>query len=183
MTDVRKADPVILGLLGHEPLTGYDIKKRIDGAISFFWKRSYGSIYPALAAMEKDGLISSSEMPQGDRKRIVYSITESGRSALAEWLKIPAAKNELRYEMLLKLFFSGAADNDTIIGNIDALARETAEGLAVLKRYRDILGTVADNSDHLCYLLTVNFGIETYEAHLKWCESAKKLLEQQKDRR
>ena len=183
MTDVRKPDAVILGLLAHEPLTGYDIKKRIDGAISFFWKRSYGSIYPALSAMEKDGFITSSEMPQGDRKRIVYSITESGRNALSEWLKLPAAKNELRYETLLKLFFGGSADKDTVTANIDAFERETAEGLAVLKRYRDILGNIADNSDHLCYLLTVNFGIETYEAHLRWCESAKKLLEQQKDRR
>jgi len=33
-----KIDMVILGLLSHEDLTGYDIKKMIDGAISFFWK-------------------------------------------------------------------------------------------------------------------------------------------------
>ncbi|MBR0475879.1 MAG: PadR family transcriptional regulator, partial [Treponema sp.] len=39
-------------------LTGYDIKKRIDGAIRFFWKGSYGSIYPALAAMETEGLVT-----------------------------------------------------------------------------------------------------------------------------
>ena len=37
-----KIDMVIQGLLSHEDLTGYDIKKRIDGAISFFWKGSFG---------------------------------------------------------------------------------------------------------------------------------------------
>ena len=41
MARERKIDMVILGLLSHENLTGYDIKKRIDGAISFFWKGSY----------------------------------------------------------------------------------------------------------------------------------------------
>ncbi len=183
MPNERKTDIVILGLLAHEPLTGYGIKKLIDGAISFFWKGSYGSIYPALSAMEKDGLITSSEMPQGDRKRIVYSITESGRKALADWLKIPAAKNELKYETLIKLFFSGSADKDTITANIDSFARETAAKLALLKQYQETLGKIMDNSDHLCYYLTVSFGIETYEAHLRWCESAKKLLEQQNDRR
>ena len=48
MAKERKIDMVILGLLSHEDLTGYDIKKRIDGAISFFWKGSFGNIYPAL---------------------------------------------------------------------------------------------------------------------------------------
>ena len=57
MAKDRKIDLVILGLLAHDDLTGYDIKKRIDGAISFFWKGSFGSIYPALSAMEKDGLV------------------------------------------------------------------------------------------------------------------------------
>ena len=53
MAKDRKIDMVILGLLAHEDLTGYDIKKQIDGAISFFWKGSFGSIYPALSDMEK----------------------------------------------------------------------------------------------------------------------------------
>ena len=53
----RKIDMVILGLLSHEDLTGYDIKKQIDEAIGFFWKGSFGSIYPALSDMEKNGFI------------------------------------------------------------------------------------------------------------------------------
>ena len=53
----RKIDVVILGLLAHENLTGYDIKKRIDGTIGFFWKGSFGSIYPSLGEMEKQGLV------------------------------------------------------------------------------------------------------------------------------
>ncbi len=35
-TLLNNSSLVILGLLFHEDLTGYDIKKRIDGAISFF---------------------------------------------------------------------------------------------------------------------------------------------------
>ena len=41
MAKDRKIDLVILGLLFHEDLTGYDIKKRIDSGISFFWKSRY----------------------------------------------------------------------------------------------------------------------------------------------
>ena len=44
----KKSDCVILGLLSHEDLTGYEIKKRMDTALKYFWGASYGSIYPAL---------------------------------------------------------------------------------------------------------------------------------------
>ena len=71
MAKDRKIDLVILGLLAHDDLTGYDIKKRIDGAISFFWKGSFGSIYPALSAMEKDGLVTMRKaMDSGRREKI-----------------------------------------------------------------------------------------------------------------
>ena len=57
MAKDRKIDMVILGLLSHEDLTGYDIKKRIDSHISFFWKGSFGSIYPALSGLQEQGMI------------------------------------------------------------------------------------------------------------------------------
>ena len=69
MAKERKIDRVILGLLSHEPLTGYDIKKRIDTSIRFFWKGSFGSIYPALSDMEKNGLITRSEHKEEENSR------------------------------------------------------------------------------------------------------------------
>lgn len=68
MAKDRKIDLVILGLLAHDDLTGYDIKKRIDGAITFFWKGSFGSIYPALSAMEKDGLVTMRKAMDSGRR-------------------------------------------------------------------------------------------------------------------
>ncbi len=48
MANEKKMDCVILGLLSHEELTGYEIKRRIDTTLKFFWSGSYGSIYPTL---------------------------------------------------------------------------------------------------------------------------------------
>ena len=82
MAKDRKIDMVILGLLSHESLTGYDIKKRIDGAIRFFWKGSYGSIYPALAAMETEGLVTrvaETAVPAAERKPHTLSQTTADR--------------------------------------------------------------------------------------------------------
>ena len=101
----KKIDMVILGLLSHEPLTGYDMKKRIDGAIRFFWNGSFGNIYPSLKELENNGSITRCEVTSDGREKISYKITASGKEELGKWLRDEQASNELKYETLLKLFF------------------------------------------------------------------------------
>ena len=177
MARERKIDMVILGLLSHEDLTGYEIKKRIDGAISFFWKGSFGNIYPALKDMENQGLITKSDTSVGERERITYYITVRGRNRIKDWLKEEQASNELRYETLLKLFFGGSESREVTIHNIEIFEEQVKKDLKVLKTYCETLERSLDVDDHVYYSLTVSFGIETYEAYLKWCTKAKKMLE------
>lgn len=178
MAKDRKIDLVILGLLFHEDLTGYDIKKRIDGAISFFWKGSFGSIYPALSDMEKSNLVEKrGTEAKGRREKILYHITDKGIDVLKEWLKVEQAVNDLKYETLLKLYFGGAEDKDTALRNIRCFEKQVKKDLAVLRVYKENLEKVLDQKDHVYYYLTVTFGIGTYEAYLKWCGRAKKILD------
>ena len=177
MAKDRKIDLVILGLLFHEDLTGYDIKKRIDGAISFFWKGSFGSIYPALADMEKSGLVEKRRAEtNGRREKILYHITDKGIDALKEWLNDEQAANDLKYETMLKLYFGGAEDKEVALKNIRCFEEEVKRNLAVLRVYQENLEKVLNQKDHVYYYLTVTFGIDTYEAYLKWCGRAKKIL-------
>lgn len=176
MAREKKIDMVILGLLSHEDLTGYDIKKRIDGAISFFWKGSFGNIYPALKDMENQGLITKSDTSVGGRERTTYHITESGRDKLKDWLRDEQASNELRYETLLKLFFGGVETREVSVRNIEIFEEQIKKDLKVLKAYCGTLEKLLDVEDHAYYYLTASFGVETYEAYLRWCVSAKKML-------
>ena len=176
MARERKIDMVILGLLSHESLTGYDIKKCIDGAISFFWKGSFGNIYPALKDMEKQGLIKKCDTSVGERARTTYHITESGKDRLKTWLRDEQASNELKYETLMKLFFGGAERREVSIHNIEVFEEEIKRDLEVLKAYCVALEGILDVEDHVYYYLTASFGVETYEAYLRWCVSAKEML-------
>ena len=177
MAKDRKIDVVILGLLSHEDLTGYDIKKRIDGAIGFFWKGSFGNIYPALGDMEKQGLIKKKEdKTSGKREKFFYHITKKGTESLKKWLEDDHVINELKYETLLKIYFGSAADKKITIHNIEVFEKQVKESLELLYVYRDNLKAHLDNRDHLHYYLTVTFGIQTYEGYLKWCAEAKKVL-------
>ena len=177
MAKDRKIELVILGFLAHEDLTGYDIKKRIDGSISFFWKGSFGSIYPALNDMEQQGLVKRKKSDNsGGREKIAYHLTKKGEDALKAWLKEERVSNELKYETLLKLYFGGVEDRSVTIRNIELFEENIRHDLEVLKIYKSNLEKVLDEEDHLYYYLTVTFGIDTYEAYLKWCTKSKKLL-------
>ena len=176
MAKERKIDMVILGLLSHEDITGYDIKKRIDGAISFFWKGSFGNIYPALKDMEISRLITKSDTSVGGREKLTYHITEVGKETLKNWLQEEQASNELKYETLLKLFFGGADNKSVSVRNIEIFEEQIKKDLKVLKSYCAALEKAPKENDHIYYYLTASFGVDTYEAYLKWCVKAKKIL-------
>lgn len=173
----KKIDYVILGLLSHEDLTGYEIKKRMDTSLKYFWGASYGSIYPALSDLVDRGLANKCNDAESKRNKIIYSITEEGRNYLKEWLQIPAERDELRYETLLKLFFGNEGGKLQAISHINAFQEKIKGELPYLIGAADTLRNNIDVDDtHRYYLLTVEFGMKAYHAYLEWCEKAKKIL-------
>ena len=103
-------------------------------------------------------------------------ITKSGTKALGDWLKDEQATNELKYETLLKLFFGAAQNKEVTINNIESFEKKIKTDLMLLKNYEQTLQKSLDTEDHLYYYLTITFGIESYEAYLRWCTKAKRLL-------
>lgn len=177
----KKIDYVILGLLCHEDLTGYEIKKRMDTALKYFWGASYGSIYPTLRDLVKQGLAVKRDGAENNRNKIIYSITEEGRKHLKDWLRLPAEKDELRYETLLKLFFGNEAGVLQATSHIDAFEEKIEKELQYLIGAADTLrNNVSLDDTHKYYLLTVEFGIKTYGAYLEWCKEAKTMLKEER---
>lgn len=167
----KRNDYVILGLLAHEELTGYEIKRRMDSSLSYFWGASYGSIYPALEGLVRDGLAEKRNDEQSPRNKHIYTITEKGREHLREWLAEPVQSDELRYETLLKLFFGSEAGAEKTAEHIEAFREKTKRALGELVRARESLGAHMDEAPaHKYYLMTVDFGINAYEAYLKYCD-------------
>jgi DNA-binding PadR family transcriptional regulator len=74
--DVRLA---LLRLLAEEPRNGYQLMQAIEERSEGLWRPSPGSVYPTLAQLEDEGLISSVEA-EGARR---FEITDAGREHLA----------------------------------------------------------------------------------------------------
>ncbi len=76
--DIRTA---ILIELADQPMHGYQLIQAIETRSGGTWKPSPGSIYPTLALLADEGLVISEQI--GERK--VYSLTDTGRQAAAEF--------------------------------------------------------------------------------------------------
>ena len=113
----------LLGFLKYESKTGYELKQTMDKSTGHFWHAKQSQIYTTLKKLEEDGLVISHPEPQERRPdRRVYKITESGGKALQEWLSQPMTKLETAKELLLlKLFFSGTLEKDTILTQLRLL--------------------------------------------------------------
>lgn len=79
---------VLLAILDRspEPLYGYEIAKRIGGALEAGTPVKQGTLYPVLRSMESSELLTSRVEPSvSGPPRKYYSITDRGRAALEEW--------------------------------------------------------------------------------------------------
>ena len=165
---------VILGMLRHEPRSGYEIKQAVDNSTRFFWAASYGQIYPELAKLAKAGLVDGDAQPTGGRRRTVYRLTDAGREELRHWLEEPPELFEVRDEGLLKLFFAAAGDPAKAADVIDAKQRLMEEKLAALRSIEPRAKANAD-SDPFPYMV-LRYGIASSEWAIQWCERARQEL-------
>ncbi len=106
----------ILGLLAIRPWSTYELTRQMDRSLGRFWPRAESKLYEEPKKLVASGLAEATAERVGRRPRTVYSITEEGRAALAEWLRTPGAGPVLEFEQLLKVWFS---DHGT---KVDALA-------------------------------------------------------------
>ena len=71
-------------------MTSYDIKQALESSIQNFWPVPHTTAYEEPARLAAAGYLSARQ-EEGGRRRRVYSLTESGRQALAEWAADPAS--------------------------------------------------------------------------------------------
>ena len=169
---------IILGLLSHEDMSGYDMKKRIDMSISHFWPVGYGQIYPTLKALVADGLIQDvASVEDKGPPKTMYAITPVGKDSLKAWLAQPEQREYTRYEILLKLFFGAGGDVADAVSRIRHFMKRHERNAQTMGLYKkELAGIVDEDDDHLYYYLTVLFGESVYKAYVEWAQQALVLL-------
>jgi len=170
---------VVLGLLGHTPMSGYDIKKSVATRMSYLWDLSYGQIYPTLKELEKNGQITKKvEIKEHGPNRIVYTITDKGLKELQTWLAKPAKKEVHKYEFLLKLFFGDQAYPELNLKHIQEFKARNQKILQTMTLFEESLKPILNESEgHYYILLTILLGKSISQASIQWADNASKMLQ------
>ena len=96
----------ILGLLKESPMHGYQLNRELSDQLGGLWRVSFGSLYPSLRRLERQGAITS-QPGTGARRKTVYAITEEGEQLFLELLQEPPQEGQTedaRFRVRLAFF-------------------------------------------------------------------------------
>lgn len=174
MAKSNKSRFAIMGMLALVPKSsGYDIKKLMEGSTQYFWKESFGSIYPILGSLVKEGLIVQHEdASKSGRQKNTYELTAEGRRELEQWISKPVEMEQFRNELLLKLFFGKMVPLSTTRKHVEEFQGVLNKKAKIYLSIKDKLQSEQKNDPGLPYwLMALDFGIRQVHAALEWCES------------
>jgi DNA-binding PadR family transcriptional regulator len=159
-----------------QPMSGYDIKRMLKSLSWLVGEPSFGSLYPALSALEQDGLVTMEREARPNRpSRKVYSITEKGAQTLQEWINQPTRPNASLKAFAMRLL---VADNLSQAGLIAQLYQRHAQIVA----HRTALeqNTMSpDDGANSGKRLALEYGLALADAELAWLDSTLDRLSRQ----
>lgn len=116
--------------------SGYDLARRFDKSIGFFWHATHQQIYRELGRMEAAGWIASSSAPDaGKTRKRIYRVLPPGQAELLRWAAEPSAPMDLRDEFMVRLRADAALG---ALGLAPELERRIALHQEKLALYREI---------------------------------------------
>lgn len=166
----------ILGFLSQKPMSGYDIKRFLARFNWLIGSPSFGSLYPVLHALLKDGLVTVEAIPpEGKRPRKIYSITEAGRAVLREWLDQLAVSDASLKAFLMSLFLAGNFSPAGLITHLQHRRTQVIDRHAALEQSAG----APDEEMDLGQCLARGYGLAIAAAELAWLDSTLDWLPQQ----
>jgi len=179
MSERKSSEYAILGLLSLRPMSGYDIRKTVQGSIRHFWSESYGQIYPALKRLEALKLV---ERARGARKgragRQVYALTRPGRRELQEWLTRQPQMQPFRNELLLKLFFGRLVPREACQEHLRHFRQRQEDFLRTYGQVERRLHAEHEGHPDLPFwMMTLSYGVRQARALRDWCDETLAALE------
>jgi DNA-binding PadR family transcriptional regulator len=170
----------ILATLAHQECSGYDLAKRFDESVGYFWSATHQQIYRELSQLEARAWIHSQTIEQEDRpNKKLFTLTHLGRQKMLEWMAQPSKHSKHKEEILVKLF-AGALMEPHQLGA--ELVRSRTSHQQQLETYQNIAHqyfpdpTALSFSDK-CQYLTLRQGMRHETNWIEWCDEALSVLE------
>jgi PadR family transcriptional regulator AphA len=179
---MKTLDYVILAGLIRKPRSGYDLTRWMERETSHFFAVGHSSIYPALARMEREGLVGHEVVPsEKGPERKVYSVSEAGREVLLAWAEEPPTERHMRDDQLVKALCYPYMPRGRALGRLEEEKARHEEKLTQYEGYeRELENLFRDGGvSREAYLgtrLTLARGLGVERSYVEWCEEAAGIL-------
>lgn len=165
----------LLGLLARGPRTGYELSRSLTRPISLFWHARHSQVYPELARLREDGLVSYEVIAgPGPRDTKRYEATAAGLDALRRWLAEPAMPETGRDQFLLKVWSIHLLDQDASVAMVEARRDAHARQLTAYRATATAMEErdAVDDPSAAAFgeYAVLERGIRFEEMALAWCE-------------
>ncbi|OUS04725.1 hypothetical protein A9Q81_05485 [Gammaproteobacteria bacterium 42_54_T18] len=163
----------ILAMLDIEKGSGYDLVKRFDQSVSYFWAASYQQIYRELQKLESEALLEAEEViQQGKPDKKIYEVTPNGIVELQKWLEKPAKAMKIKEPLLIKIYAGELADSKHLIEEISQHRSAHAERLQQYQEMSEVLINLEQplRSKYFLPHQTLKLGIKIEKAWLEWAD-------------
>lgn len=181
---------ILLGMLNYMPMTGYALKRQLDGSTAYFWHAYHSQIYTTLRKLEEQGLLES-ELEDGEDhlNRRVYTITETGKAALRGWLDKPLTDLAPAKEpLLVRLFFSGQRDKAAVLDELRLQRTLREQKLALFQQMKTMYDDNPPSEKHapgeidlarerVFWMATLRMGEMTMAMYVAWLDETIEKIE------
>lgn len=166
-------DYAILGYISWQPMSGYDLKKIFMRSITLPWSGNNNQIYRALSQLHEQGWVEKEvEQQENLPPRKIYTITDSGRQALREWVKSDPQAPSQKHAFLIQLLWADMLNADELDNLLEHYAEDVRHQMALCQeelRQMDRQGPRSQREEFLWKSVQGNW-ILYYKNELDWLE-------------
>ncbi|MBC3918555.1 PadR family transcriptional regulator [Undibacterium sp. CY18W] len=167
----------LLTSIAEKPCSGYDLARRFDKSIGYFWHATHQQIYRELARMETQGWVISKEVEGGRAGKKLFDIQAAGREELKRWASENSIPMRWRDDMMVKLRADAAIGP---LGLEEEFERRLQMHEQELQNYRNIEQRDFSNPQlsreaQLRYLI-LKAGITFEQSRVQWTKEALQVL-------
>lgn len=170
-------DHALLVSLLEKPSSGYELARRFERSIGYFWHATHQQIYRVLSRMETAAWIAAVvQAGESAPDRKVFSVTRDGRTELDRWMAEPVEPEGTRDTLMVKLRGAAFGDSGSLIPELEHHRAAHANRLTAYRviEARDFSGEL-DSQRALQYMV-LKSGLRFEQGWLEWCEEALGLL-------
>jgi PadR family transcriptional regulator AphA len=156
-------------------MSGYDIKRFLKRQSWLIDGPSFGSLYPALHSLLENGLVTVEVIPRDNKPpRKIYTITETGRQVLGEWMDQPMSSGISLKAFLMRLILASNLSSEQLITLLEQRQAQVSAHQLALEENAGGMDEGADLGDRLA----LEYGLAVASAELAWLDRTMKGMSQ-----